>query len=345
MIGDVLTSSLLCEALKVRFGKSELHYLINAHTSAVLDNNPYIDKQIIYTPEMEESVSLRSGLNTSLQQENYDLVIDVYSKLGSAFMVRATEAPLRIGYKKWYTKWAYTHTYTYDKQPKTEAGLAIENRMKLLEPLGLDFSSFLKPKIYLTDKERAQAQAVLTRAGIKGNQKLLMISLLGSSAEKTYPLPYMAKVLDHIAATTSCQLLLNYIPKQQQVVNELLTLVNKKTKDAIFDTIYGKSLREFLALTSCCAGMIGNEGGAINMAKALDIPTFSIFSPWIRREAWGLFENEQNVSVHLKDILPEVYKTMSLEKIRKAANTYYKKLLPDFVNKKLTVFLDKIATS
>lgn len=338
----MLTSSLLCEALKVRFRESELHYLINTHTTPVLENNPYIDKQIVYTPEMEGSISLRKALHASLKNEKYDLVIDVYSKLGSAFISKATKSPLRIGYKKWYTKWAYTHRFIYDKKAKTEAGLAVENRLKLLEPLALDFPEFIKPKIYLTESELQKGEMVLKNGGLQLDQKICMIAVLGSGPTKTYPLSYMAKVLDHIVIRTSSQLILNYIPKQQGQVQELLSLVKDQTRACIFDKVYGKSLREFLSLTSHCNAIIGNEGGAINMAKAIDIPTFSIFPPWISREAWGLFENNLNVSVHLKDIHPEVYKNENAQKIKGDIPSYYEMMTPDHITKKMDGFLNNV---
>ena len=33
-----------------------------------------------------------------------------------------------------------------------------------------------------------------------------------------------------------------------------------------------------------CVVIIGNDGGAINMAKALNKPSFIIFSPWIEKK-------------------------------------------------------------
>lgn len=331
MIGDVLTSSILCEAIKVRFGESEVHYLINSHTAAVVENNPYIDQLVLFTPEMEKNKKARNKLFEFLKNEHYDTVIDIYSKLGSAQFTRATRAKTRIGYFKWYTQWAYTDTFSYDRNPKTVAGLAIENRIKLLSPLGSDFPPFLEPKIYLTTEEIEIARTTLKKGYIDLNKPVAMVSLLGSSKEKTYPLAYMAVLLDTLVDHKNIQLLLNYIPKQQPEVDRLLALVKEETKQYIFSTIYGKSLREFLALASHCSMMIGNEGGAINMAKALDIPTFSIFSPWITREAWGIFENERNQSFHLKDVEPEIYNKKGLKEIRKETIGFYNLMRPHLV--------------
>lgn len=341
MIGDVLTSSILCQAVKERFHSYEVHYLVNKNTTPVLENNPYIDKQIVFSPEMEESASLRKGLKTALKNEKYDIVIDVYSKLGSAEITKSTKAKMRIGYGKWYTKWAYTHTYKYSKTPKTVAGLAIENRMQLLEPIARDFPKYLKPKIVLTPKEKDKALATLKDNGVRQDQALVMVSMLGSSVEKTYPLHYLSHLLDAMVAKYACQLLLNYIPKQQAQVMELLSLVQPATKEMIIDKVYGKSLREFMALTSHCDIIMGNEGGAINMAKALDIPSFSIFSPWITREAWGLFENEKNSSFHLKDIDPELYRHNEAKLLKKEYDRFYKLMTPQAISLYLRSFLDK----
>ena len=52
MIGDVLTSSVLFEMIKKKHPNYKLHYLINNHTSAVVENNPLIDKIIFFSPKV-----------------------------------------------------------------------------------------------------------------------------------------------------------------------------------------------------------------------------------------------------------------------------------------------------
>src|SRR5690606_2624660 len=98
----------------------------------------------------------------------------------------------------------------------------------------------------------------------------------------------------------------------------------------------------FLALSSYCTAVIGNEGGSINMAKALSIPTFSIFSPWIDKETWGMFENEKNVSVHLKDFKPDVFKSKEVKKIKKETLTLYQEFKPLYFSEELKSFLSTL---
>ncbi len=342
MIGDVLTSSILFEALRKKFQNAELHYLVYEHTTPVLENNPYIDKLILFKTDRDKSVKGLQKLTQRIRKENYDAVIDVYSKINSSIINKGSNAPVRVSYRKWYTKFLYTHTFSYKEQAETEAGLAIENRMQLLQPLG-NFPKELKPKLYLTKEERAQAKQRLISEGIDFNKPLYMIAILGSGEEKTYPKEYMAEVLDTIIKNTDAQLLLNYIPKQKTTVLEVLKLCKTSTREKIKIDVFGKSLREFMALTSFCDALIGNEGGAVNMAKALDIPTFSIFAPQTPRKDWAIYDNMlQNSSAHIGDYHPERIEGKSKKELRAVSGKLYQDFRPEFFRDKLIKFLRRI---
>ena len=167
-----------------------------------------------------------------------------------------------------------------------------------------------------------------------------MISVFGSSPEKTYPKNYMAQVLDEVIGRTGATLLFNYLPDQKNQLKELIGLCQPKTQERMRPDVYGNSLREFLALASCTAAVIGNEGGAINMGKALGVPTFSIFSPWILKSAWNSYESSgYNRSIHLSDMLTDRYQKHP-KKYKAQAEALYQELLPEFVVEKLQGFLE-----
>ena len=341
MIGDVLTSSILCEAIKQKNPSAKVHFLVNQHTIPVIENNPFIDKVVVMTKEMEKSPVKLFQFLQQIKKEDYQVVIDVYSKPISVLIGKFSKAPLKIGYKKWYSQLTYDELYVYKSKPETKAGLAIENRMHLLQSLDTSYAKELKPKIYLTEEEISSAKKILQRENLL-NKSLLMLGVLGSSEEKSYPLPYLAKVLDTIVETTQAELLVNFIPKQLAAVEKLVKLCEPKTQQRIHLSIYGKSLREFIALTFLCKAFIGNEGGSVNMAKALEVPTFSIFAPFTKRAAWALYEDHKNKSVHLEDYEPETYVKLSLKEIRKEATTYYKALKPDYFKEKLINYLKEV---
>lgn len=341
MIGDVLTSSVLFEVLKKEHPTSELHYLINSHTYPVVKGHPFIDDFIFFTPEIENNKLQFFNLLRRIKRENYDVVIDVYAKLSSSLITLFSCANTRISYYKNYSSFIYNHTYKNKTLVKTTAGLAIENRLMLLDPLLPIPVKNIKPKVFLTDKEKKAASEFLNKNGIDLKQPLYMISVLGSSNSKTYPFSYIAKLIDQIVSETNAQILFNYIPKQQTDALAIYNLCTATTQKHIYFDVFGKSLRDFMSISHFCNAIIGNEGGAINMGKALGVPTFTIFSPWIKKETWSMFEDGvNNISVHLKDYKPELFEHKATKDLKPNWKTLYDSFKPELINLSLKNFLD-----
>jgi len=336
MIGDVLTSSILFAALRKEFPNAQLHYMIYEHTLSVVENNPDIDRFIV----LDKSQSWLQHI-VDIRKEDYYAVIDVYANVQTLLVTGLSKAKFRISYDKIYSRPLCTHVFSRNIKPKTIAGGAIEKRLRLLTPLSNNIPVQIKPKIYLTTLEIENAREKLRQSEIKDLSNILMIGALGSSWTKTYPLAYLAKLLDQIVEKTGATLLFNYIPSQRKEVDELFKYCAPKTQGHILLEIYGKSLREFLAITYHCHALIGNEGGAVNMAKALDVPTFAIFSPSIAKVNWSMYEDgKKNVSVHLKDFKPQLFEGLSKKQLSTAQPKLYKEFTPGLIAGQLNEFLE-----
>ncbi|MHA7943331.1 glycosyltransferase family 9 protein [Formosa sp. 3Alg 14/1] len=345
MIGDVLATSIMFEAIKHIYPAAELHYVINSHTYPVVMNNPFIDYFHFFTLEHEKSKFELYKFAKQLSKEKFDIVIDVYSKISSKLITFLSRANTKISIDKGRKSFIYNYTFKNKLTANTNAGLAIENRLQLLKPLDIDPLRIVRPKIYLTEKEQHGAKQLLESNGIDLKKPLFMIGVLGSDANKTYPFEYMAKVIDNIVLTTpESQILFNYIPNQEADAQAIFSLCSDRTKKHIYFNILGQNLRDFLGITSHCDALIGNEGGAINMAKALNIPTFTIFSPWIKKEAWNMFDDGQkHVSVHLKDYQPNVYlDTDHPKKLKSRATALYLDFKLAYFENDLETFLKRL---
>ena len=201
MIGDVLTTSILFSVLRKNYPDAELHYVINSHTLPVVEGNPDIDKFVLVTPEIDKNTLLFYKFLKKISKEKYDVVVDVYGKWSSNFITLFSKAKTKIGYYKWYTQQFYTHPVKRHKISKHHKGLAIENRLQLLNPI-CEAIPEVKPKIYLSTEELEAAKQYLINLKIDTSNPLFMISVLGSGANKTYPFSYMAEVIDSIVEAT-----------------------------------------------------------------------------------------------------------------------------------------------
>lgn len=342
MIGDVLASTIVCEHLKIHFPTAEVHYLVDEHTTGVVDGNPFVDELLLFKKDYRKSKLLFYRFLKSIKKQRYDVTIDLLCKTESTIISWFSRAPIRISYPKWYSKFIYTHTFKHSQKKPSALGMAIDNRLLLLQPLIHELNQpQIAPKLYLSDDEVSKAEQILRKNEITGDKPLLMLGILGSSPLKTYPLPYMAHLLDQIIEKYDFDCIINYIPEQKPEVEQLLSLCAEKTKEAINSHVCGSSLREFLALLNHCDAYFGNEGGASHMAKALNKPNFSIFAPWISKNAWMTYQdNSANRAVHLEDYHPNAVSFSSKKERKEKIPQNYQLFKPALFEEKLFGFFN-----
>jgi len=342
MIGDVLASTVICEAIKKVHPESEVHYLIQKNTFAVVDNNPFIDKILFFDSSKHKGLTGLIQFGKELKKENYDCIIDAYGKWESIIPTFFSQAKNRIGIRKWYTGFFYTKTV-----PSIIEGNATAIRFRLAlayAALNQNESDTILPKIHLKPEEIAIAKESIAKA-LDTSKKIYMISLLGSGSIKSLPNEYMAETLDIIASNSDAQLVFNYMPNQQEEARTIFNLCKNATKEKIIFDFYTKGLRDFIAILSQCDALIGNEGGAVNMAKALQVPTFTIFAPWINKYSWNILEETGfHDAIHLADYYPELYQKKHPKNFKEKSLEWYMKLKPRLFEEKLVRFLNKLTS-
>lgn len=342
MIGDVLISSIICNNLRIAYPKAQIDYLVYESTTPVLEGNPSIDNIILFQEKHRKSKKEFFNLALQIRANQYDLLIDAYSKLESWLLVLISGAKRKISYKKPGRTFLYTDNVTFAAFPKTNLGLAIERRLSLLKPLQLNIEIDPLPKLFVTEKENQEAQLLFEHYQVKKERKTVLISLLGSDKSKTYPLEYMAKVVDTVADNQDVNILFNYFPKQIEKAKIIFDTCKPSTQDKIYFDFLAKDLRGFIAIMNQCDLIIGNDGGAINMAKALGKPSFIIFSPWIEKKIWATFEDGiQHLSVHLNDFKPQFFLSKTEKELKKETFSLYSEFTPDLFTDKIQHFLSQ----
>jgi heptosyltransferase-2 len=340
MIGDVLVSSIICNNLRKVYPVAQIDYLVYESTIPVLEGNPNIDNVLIFQEKHRKSKREFLSLALEIRANKYDLLIDAYSKLESWLIVLLSGAKRKISYKKIGRNFLYTDNVPFAELPKTNLGLAIERRLSLLEPLDLKIEVDPFPKLFVTDKENQDALAFFEYHHLKKDRKNLMISLLGSEKLKTYPLEFIAKVVDTIADNQEVNILFNYFPKQIKDAKIVFDACKPSTQEKIYFDLLGNDLRSFIAIMNNCDLIIGNDGGAINMAKALGKPSFIIFSPWIEKKIWATLEDGvHHISVHLNDFKPELLASKTEKELKKNTLSLYQEFEHELFKDKVESFL------
>ncbi|RXG16833.1 glycosyltransferase family 9 protein [Leeuwenhoekiella aestuarii] len=341
MIGDVLISTLLCENLRQAYPNAQIDYMVYESTSDILNGHSSFDNLVLFKPEHRKSKLALLNLIKSIRRSNYDIVIDAYAKLESQLATLFSGATKKISYQKSKSDLIYTHSVLRKKKSSSNLGLIIEHRLALLKPLGITDNLITHPKVYVTEDEKNFAEKLFKKHKLKEHLPNVMISAIGSELAKTYPAKYMAQVVEQIVQTHKVNILFNYLPKQKDIALRIYNSCSTETQKYIYFDLLGNSLREFIAIMNECDLIIGNDGGAINIAKALKKPAFTIFSPWIDKAGWATFEDgNQNSSVHLKDFRTDLFTGISTKEIKKSYQEFYENFKPNLFENQLNHFLN-----
>lgn len=336
-IGDVLLSSIIANNIKCIFPDSEVHFFVYDYAADVLKNNPNIDKIIEVNDKDLKKISILLKQIHIIKRNNYDIIFDAYSKFQSRLICLFSGAKFRIGFKRKHKTLKlpfYTHAVNFLDHSTKICGKALEDRINIITSVySLEVPDYV-PKIHLT---KAEKEYNIT-ASLKS--PIIMLGILGSTPQKSMPLDYMVQLIDYITSNYNVTVLFNYAPHQK---NDALNIYEKcANKHQINIDIYEDSVRGFLKLMYKCDMLIANEGGSVHMAKALDKPTFTIYSPYILKDHWASFEDRiVHNSIHLLEEKPNLFATSRDErkKIEADPTALYRALTPEMIIKKMDAFL------
>lgn len=337
-IGDVLISSVIANNIKKIFPESRVDFMAYDFTTGVIENNPNIDRIIPINEKELKKIPNLIRMIRKVRKERYDIIFDPYSKLQSRLICYFSKAAYRIGNKRKHKKLPlpfYSHPVNLLDEKTQNCGKAIEDRVNLITSVFSLKEPDFEPKITLTEEEKNYPKLKTYKYPV------IMLGILGSTPQKSMPYEYIAEIVDYIVSTRNVHILFNYAPHQKAEANKIYELC--KQKEQIILDIYEDSIRGFIRLMYACDLMVANEGGIVHIAKALNKPTFTIFSPYVNKDHWASFEDgKKHTSIHLLEEKPNLFDTFTFEerkKIEENPHDLYKQLTPEMIIPKLEKFL------
>ncbi len=337
-IGDVLLSSVIANNIKTVFPDSEVTFFAYNYTTGVLENNPNIDRIIAVDEKKLKHLPNLFKMMQKIRAEKFDIIFDAYAKFQSRMICLFSGAEYRIGFKREHKKLKlpfYTHPVNFKTKATLPCGRGIEDRVNLIQSVFPLQNVDYEPKIYLSEAEETHSQIENI------NRPVIMFGVLGSTPQKSMPYEYIAEIVDFITENYNVTLLFNYAPHQKSEALKIYEMCARK--EQINLDIYADSIRGFAVLMNQCNLLVSNEGGSVHIAKALQKPTFTIYSPYIDKDAWNSFEDGKiHQSIHLLEEKPQLYDSFSREETRRIEQnpeTLYLKLTPEMILAKLRPFL------
>jgi ADP-heptose:LPS heptosyltransferase len=273
-IGDVVLTLPLLRALRDAFPKAELHYLAEAPAIEVLLHHPDVDR--LWT----QRHGLRDGLRTAmeLRAQRFAASIDLFSNPRSAFLVRASGVPVRIGERRRVRRHLYTHA-----RALSPGRSALQQHLDAGALLGASNQVTRAPRIHLSPEERARGRERVD--GGRTVQPLVVVHLAATQPEKEWPLELAQAFVKRLVENDHA-VLLTTAPQRRE---PSAAVAQREPRARRLPEL---PFRELLAVLAAADAVVGVDGGIVHCSVALQRPTLALFGPtdaavWFPYEAFG----------------------------------------------------------
>jgi ADP-heptose:LPS heptosyltransferase len=261
-IGDVLLTTPAVREIKKSFPNAEVDFLAEKPAAGILSGNPDIHELLVYDKQHPWAMI------KTIRSRRYDWVIDFLGTPRTAILTALSGAKMRAGLARVFHNWAYNRKLPSLPEPLYVA----EEKIRLLEPLGVKFTGDLHAQIKIPNTSRLWADNFYeTQKNIK--RPLIALSPVSRRHYKRWPLDRFAALSDRLISELNCAVLLLWGPGEKEVALS----VSSRMKNAPMISLETKSLLDLAALMQRADLFVGNDNGVKHIAAASGIPTFTIY--------------------------------------------------------------------
>lgn len=297
-VGDVIHTIPLLVKLRARYPLAQIDWFITPENSELVRHHPALSNVVIFNRRDFASFGRNWRATTGpfellaqLRRARYDLVIDMHGQFRTAVFVRATGAPVRIGFDRPITRtrtetthhqlhnvplhgWAgarecswlaYTHRIPI---PSLDVH-AIDRYLWVGQMLGFD-NTPPDQCIYVSAETETKTADMLARHGLKN----FAVLVPGTMWETKHWPPERFAEVGRLLMQRGLGIVLVGTPRDK----ELCRTAAEQCPGAV-DLCGQTNLGELAAIIKRSTVTVTNDSGSMHMAVALEKPVVSIFGP------------------------------------------------------------------
>ncbi len=277
-IGDVVIATAALRAIRESFPGAHITLLGKAHAEELVRHSgladevivvdlPWTSKESKYDPRRYDRSTIRA-LVRRLQAMSFDLTVDARMDLRSNVLTFMTKAPMRVGFAFGGGKFLLTHAVPADP----DRDHRVDDWMRLLEPVLPNNSRIaqgvipdrFEPFLRVTADERQNANRTLQALGVAPDEPLVGIHGGASDARRMWPIASYLSIAHELAGRYGTQTLLFLEP-------------GASAPSSYHGATVRTTLREMMALFTCCSVVVCNDSGPMHIADALGVPVVAVF--------------------------------------------------------------------
>lgn len=259
-IGDVILTTPVLKELRLKFPQAQIDFIVMDKFKEAIRGNSNIDKLIIF--EKDKYKGIKGIYNFSKELGNYDLVIDLHSKMRSKLISKFLKTET-IRYKKrtwWKTLLVKLKLIKYSVDDSI-----VKNYFAPLKMLGIDYSGELLEFNFETkDLER-----------VKDYKDYVVFAPGASKETKKWTVENFAKLAVLIQKEWNKKIILIGGKNEKKELDR----INNLSGGLCINLAGELSLKESGALLSKAEFLVTNDSGPFHIGRGVETLSFVIFGP------------------------------------------------------------------
>lgn len=267
-MGDILLATPSVRAVRKAFPGIAIDFVVGGGMGPALAGNNDIRQLFVFDKRgIDSRLDHFLPFLVRLARQRYDLVINLHPSAKSYMMAAATRAKTRLTFAK-----------NMEIQPGTgKVSHAIDDFAKELRPLGIEHISDRHLDFVVTSEERESAQALLQTAGVRPEDRLLVINPAASRPLNRWPLDRFAAVAAHFAAMPEFRVVVTGAPASFKTVmdglDEVALAATVAEADSRIINLAGcLSVKEFGGVLQRANTLLTCDTGPMHIGAALETP-------------------------------------------------------------------------
>ncbi|MBF0463616.1 MAG: lipopolysaccharide heptosyltransferase II [Nitrospirae bacterium] len=270
--GDVIHALPFLQALKNKYPKAEIHWVIAASLKSILYNHPLIDRLWVIEKDKWKNIGritdtireLRS-LRTELRRERYSLVVDLQGLLRSGVIAQMSGCNNVIGFKEAREGSRFFYTQLIEGGRDVHA---VDRYLKVAEFLGCDVSTVSFPLNLSAEPPKVIDELPWERLSREG----FVVMVPGARWEtKRWPPSYFGC----LAALLPISTIIIGSKDDMEAADEVVRFSGGKALSLAGRT----GLADAEWIISKAKFMVSNDTGPMHVAAALGVWVYAIFGP------------------------------------------------------------------
>ena len=264
-IGDVVHALPTLSALRKKFPKSYIAWVVKKQIADIIIGHPYLDEVITYEGPSKTAKKLRSL--------KFDLAIDLQGLFRSGFLTFSSGAKVRLGFSRANSR-ELSHLFLNQRvTPGEEDRHVIDKNLSLLRPLGIEVreKEFIIP---ISHKKREHITSFLKERKIISSDILIALHPGASWPSKLWPEEKWAELVDRLIEKLKVKAILLWGAGDKNSIDRIAKMTENRPIISC-----KTNLKELACLISKCRLFIGGETGPLHIACALNIPTIALIGP------------------------------------------------------------------